>query len=99
MTDWCTWDEDYNLGIVQELRKDLVNIATKKPEEYTSILLQGSGTYCVEAVLGATITPKDKLLICSNGAYGDVWATLQNITTSTTTCWLLKKQSRYQLNM
>lgn len=27
MTDWCTWDEDYNLGIVQELRKDLVNIA------------------------------------------------------------------------
>ena len=28
MTDWCTWDEDYNLGIVQELRKDLVNIAT-----------------------------------------------------------------------
>ena len=41
MTDWCTWDEDYNLGIVQELRKDLVNIATKKPEEYTSILLQG----------------------------------------------------------
>lgn len=21
MTDWCTWDEDYNLGIVQELRK------------------------------------------------------------------------------
>jgi 2-aminoethylphosphonate-pyruvate transaminase len=30
MTDWCTWDEDYNLGIVQELRKDLVNIATKK---------------------------------------------------------------------
>ena len=29
MTDWCTWDEDYNLGIVQELRKDLVSIATK----------------------------------------------------------------------
>ncbi len=67
MTDWCTWDEDYNLGIVQELRKDLVSIATKNIEDYTSVLLQGSGTYCVEAVLGATIT----LLICSNGAYGD----------------------------
>ena len=71
MTDWCTWDTDYNLGIVQELRKDLVSIATKNTEDYTSVLLQGSGTYCVEAVLGATITPKDKLLICSNGAYGD----------------------------
>ena len=44
MTDWCTWDEDYNLGIVQELRKDLVSIATKNIEDYTSVLLQGSGT-------------------------------------------------------
>ena len=24
MTDWCTWDEDYNLHIVQELRKELL---------------------------------------------------------------------------
>mgnify|MGYP007065928303 CR=1 FL=1 len=36
MTDWCTWDEDYNLHIVQELRKELLGIATKTPEEYTS---------------------------------------------------------------
>ena len=49
MTDWCTWDEDYNLGIVQELRKDLVSIATKNIKDYTSVLLQGSGTYCVGA--------------------------------------------------
>lgn len=48
MTDWCTWDEDYNLSIVQELRKDLVSIATKNIKDYTSVLLQGSGTYCVE---------------------------------------------------
>ena len=38
MTDWCTWDEDYNLGIVQELRKDLVSIATKNIEDYTCLL-------------------------------------------------------------
>ena len=50
MTDWCTWDEDYNLGIVEELRKELVSLATAETEDYTSILLQGSGTYCVEAV-------------------------------------------------
>lgn len=24
MTDWCTWDEDYNLHIVEEMRKQLV---------------------------------------------------------------------------
>ena len=71
MTDWCTWDEDYNLHIVEEMRKQLVGIATRNTEEYTSVLLQGSGTYCVEAVIGAAIGKNDKLLICSNGAYGD----------------------------
>lgn len=70
MTDWCTWEDDYNLNIVQEIRKELVDIATKNTEEYTSVLLQGSGTYCVEAVIGAAIGRRDKLLICSNGVYG-----------------------------
>lgn len=52
MTDWCTWDEDYNVHIVEEIRKGLVQLATRKTDEYTSILMQGSGTYCVEADLG-----------------------------------------------
>ena len=37
MTDWCTWDEDYNLHIVEALRKELVGIATRNTEEYTSV--------------------------------------------------------------
>lgn len=82
MTDWCTWDEDYNLGIVQELRKDLVNIATKKPEEYTSILLQGSGTYCVEAVLGVSthcmvlVYPISQLYLCTELKILFLWTLL-----------------------
>ena len=71
MTDWCAWDEDYNVHIVEEIRKGLVQLATRKTDEYTSILMQGSGTYCVEATLGSVITPKHKLLILSNGAYGE----------------------------
>ena len=71
MTDWCTWDEDHNVHIVEEIRKGLVQLATRKTDDYTSILMQGSGTYCVEATLGSVITPKHKLLILSNGAYGD----------------------------
>ena len=39
MTDWCTWDEDYNLGIVEELRKELVSLATQKTEDYTLSLI------------------------------------------------------------
>ena len=71
LTDWCTWDAAYNLHIVEEIRKSLVSLATQHTGDYTSILLQGSGTYCVEAVIGSVIKPGDKLLILSNGAYGD----------------------------
>ena len=40
MTDWCTWDEDYNVHIVEEIRKGLVKLATHKTDEYTAVLLQ-----------------------------------------------------------
>ena len=70
MSDWCTWDKDYNEGIVEVIRKELVNIASSRPEEYTAVLMQGSGTFCVEATLGSTIRPDDHLLVAANGAYG-----------------------------
>lgn len=70
LQDWCTWDKDYNEGIVTPLRKGLLEIAGLNPEKYTDVLLQGSGTYCVEATIGAAVRPEDKLLILANGAYG-----------------------------
>lgn len=70
LSDWCTWDEDYNVGIVEKIREALVRLATARPEDYTAVLLQGSGTYCVEATLGATVRPDDVLLVAANGAYG-----------------------------
>ena len=70
LQDWCTWDKDYNEGIVTPLRKDLLAIAGLNEDEYTNVLLQGSGTYCVEATIGAAVRPEDKLLILANGAYG-----------------------------
>lgn len=94
LTDWCTWDADYNVHIVEEIRKSLVALATKQTDEYTSVLLQGSGTYCVEAVIGSTVKPGDKLLILSNGAYGDRMGISLSITVSTMICWPLTKRSR-----
>lgn len=70
MSDWCTWDEDYNIGIVEVIRKELVEIASSRPEEYTAVLMQGSGSFCVEATLGSVVRPTDKLLVAANGAYG-----------------------------
>lgn len=69
LKDWCTWDKDYN-DIVQDIRRELVEIATAEPEPYTSVLMQGSGTFCVESVIGSAIPKEGKLLVLANGAYG-----------------------------
>ena len=71
LQDWCIWDKDYNEGIVSPIRKGLLALAGLDEREYTDVLLQGSGTYCVEATIGATVRPTDKLLILANGAYGE----------------------------
>lgn len=76
LADWCTWDKDYNEGIVTPIRQKLLELANVDDTAYTTVLLQGSGTYCVEATIGATIKPTDKLLIVSNGAYGKRMATI-----------------------
>lgn len=69
LQDWCTWDDDYNVDIVQTIREKLVALATRA-SGYTSVLMQGSGTASVEATLGTVIGPNDKLLVLANGAYG-----------------------------
>lgn len=70
LRDWCTWDDDYNIGIVQFIRKRLVEIATCNSGEYTSVLMQGSGSFAVEACLGTAVPADGKVLIIVNGAYG-----------------------------
>jgi len=68
LRDWCTWDEDYN-SIVQDIRARLVSLATKEVG-YTSVLLQGSGTFSVESVITSALPAYGKLLVLANGAYG-----------------------------
>ncbi|WP_339713541.1 2-aminoethylphosphonate--pyruvate transaminase [Cyclobacterium amurskyense] len=66
--DWCTWDEDYK-SIVQNIRSAILALSNGG-DSYTSVLMQGSGTFSVEAVLWTCLKPKDKILVLSNGAYG-----------------------------
>ncbi|MGK0187722.1 MAG: 2-aminoethylphosphonate-pyruvate transaminase [Verrucomicrobiales bacterium] len=70
MRDWCTWDDDYNVDVVQVIRKTLVELAGGAPETHTAVLMQGSGTFSVESVIGSVIPPDGKLLVLANGAYG-----------------------------
>ncbi len=70
LRDWCTWDDDYNLNIVQNIRQKLVGMAASNNQLFTSVLMQGSGTFSVEATLGTVIPDSGKVLIIANGAYG-----------------------------
>ena len=69
LKDWCTWDNEYN-SMVQEIRKNLVALANCSEDRYTSVLMQGSGSFSVESVIGSVIGKNDKLLVLINGAYG-----------------------------
>lgn len=63
--------DSYFVSCVKEIRQRLLEIAQLSEAEYTAIPLQGSGTYCVEAVLQTT-SPRQgaKVLVLANGAYG-----------------------------
>ncbi len=68
MGDFCTWDDDYN-SIVTDIRHRVVRLADGG-DTFTSVLMQGSGTFAVEATIGTAIPRDGKLLAINNGAYG-----------------------------
>ena len=72
--DHCTWDDDYK-KITQKIRKQLLELAHVN-DEYTVVLMQGSGTFGVESVLTSVVGENEKLLIIANGAYGQRMANI-----------------------
>jgi 2-aminoethylphosphonate-pyruvate transaminase len=66
--DIGSWDTD-SIRLAAEIRAELVRLAGGG--ERTATLLQGSGSYAVEAVIGSAVPRGGKLLILSNGAYGE----------------------------
>lgn len=66
--DRCTWDDDYK-NMTQEIRTGLLKLAHADNGDYTTVLMQGSGTFGVESVLSGVISSTDKVLVLQNGAY------------------------------
>ena len=67
--DHCTWDDDYK-KITLKIRNQLLDMAHVTSKDHTVVLMQGSGTFGVEAVITSVIGNDEKLLIIANGAYG-----------------------------
>lgn len=59
------------LEVMHQVRTKLLGAANVSKEEgYECVIMQGAGTYGIEAVLGSVIPRDGRALILSNGAYG-----------------------------
>ena len=57
---------------VRGIRASLLALADVSQDDgHEAILMQGSGTFGLESVIGSTVPPDGKLLVIVNGAYGD----------------------------
>jgi 2-aminoethylphosphonate-pyruvate transaminase len=57
---------------VRSIRRALLDLAGVSRETgYEAVLMQGSGTFGLESVIGSTVPADGKLLVIINGAYGD----------------------------
>ncbi len=58
------------IDLVKDIRSRLLEIGGVGDEGYEAIIMQGSGTFTLEAVVSSTVPPDGKLLVIINGAYG-----------------------------
>jgi len=63
--------DDEFVNVVREIRQHVLGVAgVSQAEGYEAILIQGSGTFGIEAVVSSVIPRDGKLLIVINGSYG-----------------------------
>ena len=67
------------IATVKDIRRRLLAIGNADEGAYEVVLMQGSGTFSVEAVISSTIPPDGKLLVIVNGAYGQRIAQLAKV--------------------
>ncbi|MBT3597821.1 MAG: 2-aminoethylphosphonate--pyruvate transaminase [Verrucomicrobia bacterium] len=71
LRDAGSWHFEFNAK-VKEIRQRILTLAGVTSEKgYECILLQGSGTFGVESVFSTSVPEGGKVLVLSNGAYGE----------------------------
>lgn len=69
LKDWGSWDGDFR-AMTADLRRRLLALIGDTKSEYDCVPIQGSGSFCVEAMLGSFVPKDGKVLVLANGAYG-----------------------------
>ena len=54
------------IGLVKDIRRRLLELGGVADGKYETIIMQGSGTFGLEAVISSTIPPSGKLLVIIN---------------------------------
>jgi len=73
--DLCHREPEF-AQIALDIKERLVKVYPKAAKDYEAILLTGSGTCAVEAML-STLVPRDgKALVVTNGVYGERMAAM-----------------------
>lgn len=71
LRDAGSWHFEFN-AIVRSVRERLLGVAgLSRAAGYECVLLQGSGTFGVEAVFATCVPPQGRVLVLANGAYGE----------------------------
>lgn len=68
--DLCHREPEF-FDLQDEARRRLLGVYGLDPEEWTAVLLTGSGTAAVESMLTALVPEDGKVLIVENGVYGE----------------------------
>jgi 2-aminoethylphosphonate-pyruvate transaminase len=76
--DLCHREVEFS-QLQQSIRDKLLQVYDLDPTKWAAVLLTGSGTAAVEAMLSTLMPQNGKLLIVSNGVYGDRLAKIVNI--------------------
>ena len=69
LKDWGSWDDDFR-AMTRKLRDSVLDLIGPDADKYDCVPIQGSGSYCVEAMLGSFVPRDGKVLVLANGAYG-----------------------------
>ena len=85
--DAGSWHSEFN-SLVADMRERLLKLAGVSRENgWETVLLQGSGTFGVEAVFQTCVPPEGKVAVLANGAYGERIVQMLTTTSGWPTSW------------
>ena len=68
--DLCHREQEF-FEVMQEVRRELTEIAGGSESTHSTVIFTGSGTAAVEATVASAVPKNGKILVVDNGVYGD----------------------------